>query len=105
MNEANVEEQAATPEEEAATQPEETTDAQELPVSLSPEEVPLTYPGFRTPQTEAEIHYELASLDVVIKSLETRKAKLQRDWTHYKLTVHINHAAATGVEPEGGLDE
>lgn len=65
-----------------------------LPISLTPEEVTVNYPGFRTPQSEVEIHYELASIDVVIKSLETRKAKLQRDWTHYKLTVHMNHEAA-----------
>ena len=105
MNEQNVEEQMAT---ESVEQEEVVADVEQaptesqpgdgngLPVRLSPEEVPLTYSGFRNPQNEAEIHYELATLDVLIKSLETRKARLQRDWTHYKLTIHLNHAALNG---------
>jgi len=105
MNDETVDAQEA----EVNTQPEESAEETQegLPVALTPEEVTVNYPGFRTPQTEAEIHYELASIDVVIQSLKTRKAKLQRDWTHYKLTVHMNHQAvqAGAAEEVAGESE
>lgn len=88
MNE-NVEEQTA--EETVDTQPEAVEEgaAEDQQPLFAPEEVTLTYPGFRNPSNEAEIHYEIASLEAVIKSLEARKAKFHREWTHFKLVVHL----------------
>jgi len=74
-------------------------------IYLEPEEVTITYPGFKEPKTEEQIHYEIATLDVLVKTLEARKAKLERNWTHHKLNVFLNRDnelgdATTGETPQ-----